>query len=652
MGIFRHALHPALRRTASLVLIMLAMLICFTPAAFAQTKSLKLYYLHTGEKDTIVYKRNGKFDPAGLKKINWFLRDWRRNEPTKMDPNLLDLVWEAYRQSGSKDYIHVISGYRSPATNNVLRSRSKGVAKNSQHTYGKALDFFLPDVKLSKLRNIGLKMEVGGVGYYPTSGSPFVHLDTGNVRHWPGISRTELAKVFPDGKTMHVPSDGKPLAKYDQAVADYKKRTAKGELIPETKTATGQLTFFQRLAGLTREDQADDEENNTTPAPRPVTTTKPAAPEVIEPQYAELPKLVPVPVLAPRGQNLDTGADVALAALLPEETAAPEVITPGTEPGTALDAIAEASLADDNTTFASIALPVPERRPDIQPDTQIASLETEPATTSELAMVDPVAPEPDRGAIEIAALTPSEIEDLRRAATPTPVRQPAPTPLASVGPETDTNKAPAPEVDAIAPDLVVASLTPAIEAPAIQSEPVVPVPLPNPVAAPAEIREPEIAVSAPIEPGVKSTGELAIPVPNPVTPAPRIQTAALEAEIASPVLSGFPIPVRNPRADIVVASLETKQAESPGLAKRTISLDANSAPQENSSTIGQWALANTQTIRDLAEVQAPAYGRNIVRNVDTTIIKQGFESMPLVFADNGFTGKAVKAMKFAKLQIR
>ena len=123
-----------------------------------------------------------------------------------MDPRLFDLIWEAYRTAGANDYIHVVCGYRSPQTNSMLRSRSKGVAKKSQHMLGKAMDFYIPDVKLKRLREIGLKMQGGGVGYYPTSGSPFVHFDVGNVRHWPKMSRSELIALFPDGKTLHVPS--------------------------------------------------------------------------------------------------------------------------------------------------------------------------------------------------------------------------------------------------------------------------------------------------------------------------------------------------------------------------------------------------------------------------------------------------------------
>jgi len=142
-----------------------------TQSANAETRKLKLYYLHTGERAEITYKKNGRYIKSGLKKVNRFLRDWRRNEPTKMNPRLLDLIWEVYKETGSRKHIHVISGYRSPATNNLLRKRGRGVAKKSQHTLGNALDFFIPGVSLRKLRNIGLKKGIGGVGYYPKSGS-------------------------------------------------------------------------------------------------------------------------------------------------------------------------------------------------------------------------------------------------------------------------------------------------------------------------------------------------------------------------------------------------------------------------------------------------------------------------------------------------
>lgn len=192
--------------------------------ANTSSRSLRLSNAHTKETATITYKRNGKFDADGLRKLNQFLRDWRRNEKTEMDPALFDLIWEVYKKTGAKQPITVFSGYRSPATNNMLRSRSRGVAKNSRHTMGQAMDFYLPGVPLATIRRVGLQMQAGGVGYYP--GSRFIHIDTGNVRHWPRMTRKQLAKVFPNGVTVHVPTDGKPFSGYKQAKAQVAKRKA------------------------------------------------------------------------------------------------------------------------------------------------------------------------------------------------------------------------------------------------------------------------------------------------------------------------------------------------------------------------------------------------------------------------------------------
>lgn len=201
-----------------------AVLLGATVPAEAAKRTLKLFNAHTKESLTVTYKKDGKYIPSGLRQLNQFLRDWRRNEATKMDPELFDLIWEVYRKAGGRKPIHVVSAYRSPATNNMLRSRSRGVARNSQHTKGRAMDFFIPGVSLAKLRATGLRKEVGGVGFYPRSGSPFVHMDTGRVRHWPRMTRKQLAKVFPDGKTIHVPRDGKPMPRYKQALAEFNSR--------------------------------------------------------------------------------------------------------------------------------------------------------------------------------------------------------------------------------------------------------------------------------------------------------------------------------------------------------------------------------------------------------------------------------------------
>lgn len=215
--------------------------------AQAEDRTLSFKQMHTGETLTVTFKRNGRYDADGLKKINYILRDWRRNESTSMDPALLDLIWEVRRSVGSKGPVHVLSGYRSPVTNATLRSRSGGVAQQSQHMVGKALDFYLPDVPLQRLRETALKYQRGGVGYYPSSGSPFVHLDTGNPRHWPRMTRQQLAKLFPDGKTVMIPSDGKPMPGYNQAVAELSRG---GSTRTATVTSSGRRQMVMNYPNL------------------------------------------------------------------------------------------------------------------------------------------------------------------------------------------------------------------------------------------------------------------------------------------------------------------------------------------------------------------------------------------------------------------
>jgi uncharacterized protein YcbK (DUF882 family) len=188
--------------------------------ANGDTRSLTLYHTHTKERATITFRRNGQYDPRGLEQLNWFLRDWRRDEPTRMDPRLFDTLWEVYRQVGSNEAIHIASAYRSPQTNAMLRRRSSAVAKNSQHMRGKAMDFYLPDVPIDRIRAVGMRLQHGGVGYYPSSYTPFIHLDVGSVRAWPRMTRDQLVRLFPDGKTVHIPADGKPLPGYEMARAE------------------------------------------------------------------------------------------------------------------------------------------------------------------------------------------------------------------------------------------------------------------------------------------------------------------------------------------------------------------------------------------------------------------------------------------------
>jgi uncharacterized protein YcbK (DUF882 family) len=187
--------------------------------AEGDTRTISFHHMHTGEDLTVTYKVNGRYDPEAMKKINWELRDWRKEEAIEMDPHLIDILWEVRRDVGTSEPIWVVCGYRSPATNSMLRRRSNGVAKFSQHMLGKATDFYIPGVPLEQLRAVGLYLERGGVGFYPTSGSPFVHLDTGSVRHWPGIADADMPRWLAKGKELHAAAAAHPVSDKPVAVA-------------------------------------------------------------------------------------------------------------------------------------------------------------------------------------------------------------------------------------------------------------------------------------------------------------------------------------------------------------------------------------------------------------------------------------------------
>ena len=188
--------------------------------ANGDTRTLSLFHEHTKEAVTVTFKRDGRYDRAALDQLSWLLRDWREAEATKMDPRLFDVVWEAQRSVGSSDPLHVVCGYRSPKTNGMLRRRSRAVAEFSQHMLGKAMDFYMTDASIDQIRAAGMRLQRGGVGWYPHSGSPFVHLDVGSVRSWPRMTHDQLARLFPDGKTVHLPTDNRPLSRYDEARAE------------------------------------------------------------------------------------------------------------------------------------------------------------------------------------------------------------------------------------------------------------------------------------------------------------------------------------------------------------------------------------------------------------------------------------------------
>jgi uncharacterized protein YcbK (DUF882 family) len=271
-------------------------------ANLARDRTISLYNIHSKETLTIQYMKGGKRLPEAVQKINWMLRDWRKDEATQMDPDLIDLLWEMHAELGSQEPIHIISGYRSRDTNNMLRRTVGGQASESRHILGKAADVHFPDIPIRQLRYSALIHERGGVGYYPTSAIPFVHIDTDRVRAWPRLPRTELALLFPNGRTQHVPDDGEPIGKDDVRAA----RAKNAEL-------ASQIAQLHALRAQ--------------PRPLQLASLTPSLPQLLAP-----PRLVERPAqLAPRPGEFDRARLAELSAAEPSSLTPPRPAKDGTQ---------------------------------------------------------------------------------------------------------------------------------------------------------------------------------------------------------------------------------------------------------------------------------------------------------------------------------
>lgn len=151
-------------------------------ARSAAGRELHFTHTHTGERLAVEYFNDGAYVPDALQEVNHFLRDFRTGDIHPIDADLLDLLHGVTALTESRAPLQVISGYRSPVTNEMLRHRSEGVAAGSLHMQGQAIDIRLADVPLPSLRRAALEIGRGGVGFYPAS--DFVHVDTGRVRTW------------------------------------------------------------------------------------------------------------------------------------------------------------------------------------------------------------------------------------------------------------------------------------------------------------------------------------------------------------------------------------------------------------------------------------------------------------------------------------
>ncbi len=313
--------------------------------ANGDTRTLVLSEPHTNESGSFTYMVNGSYDPAVLDKLNWFLRDWRHDEQTRMDPRLFDILWEVYRESGSSQPVEILSGYRSPETNAMLRRRSRLVAEHSLHIQGKAVDAHFVDVPTEKIREIAMRMQDGGVGFYPIGVTPWVHIDSGSVRSWPRMSRAALARLFPDGKTVHIPADGVPLAGYEQARAEIEARG--GSVFAASAYAGRSKSLFAMLFGG-GEDEGDEEA-----AVAPATTDNPRGRGAVMSFAAASPQ-------PPAGSAQPDAVSLAKRDLPKGETFI------GPAPANTAKPTATAAVdqrQSDDADAATVAIPKPPRRP-------------------------------------------------------------------------------------------------------------------------------------------------------------------------------------------------------------------------------------------------------------------------------------------------
>jgi uncharacterized protein YcbK (DUF882 family) len=175
--------NPAMLRLLKMLSFAITLaVLCSTQGAAGDSRSLKFYHTHTQQTLQVTYYAGGDYVPDALRDIRLFLADWRNKKQVDIDPELLDILWQIQRVTGSREAFEVISAYRSPETNDLLRGRSSGVAKKSQHLLGKAIDVRLRGTDLEQLHRTASDLKLGGVGYYPDS--EFVHVDTGRVRYW------------------------------------------------------------------------------------------------------------------------------------------------------------------------------------------------------------------------------------------------------------------------------------------------------------------------------------------------------------------------------------------------------------------------------------------------------------------------------------
>ena len=396
-----------------------------TAAANGDTRTIHLYHTHTGESIDATFRVDGHYDPAVLRQLNHLLRDWRNNDEIAMDPRLFDTLWEVYRTAGATQPIQIYSAYRSPETNAMLRRRSRAVAEHSQHMLGKAMDTTIPGFPMHLVREVGMRLQHGGVGWYPSAN--FVHLDVGSVRSWPRMNYDQLAGLFPDGKTVHIAADGRTLPGYEAARQEI---AARGAEAPPSQESGGFFAWLFGGSGSGNGQAHEDEEDRRTsvavaqpaPAPVPVAAASPQpAPETVLAYAGRDPEPAP-----PRGPVLDD-EQIASPSEPPARRQVASLESDASQPSSLGEAATVLPLPPRRPAALSAStepvIPLPPMRP-----VALARLESRPFVA---AARPAAAPTPRNGLDAIGSLitkTASGVPALRRSRLPAVLSQGARTP--------------------------------------------------------------------------------------------------------------------------------------------------------------------------------------------------------------------------------
>ena len=369
--------------------------------ANGDTRTILLTNQHTNESGAFTYMVNGSYDPAVLEKLNWFLRDWRLNEPTQMDPKLFDILWEVYRESGSQQPIDVLSGYRSPQTNAMLRRRSRQVAEHSQHMEGQGDrrafhrcrhgdDPRHRDAHAGRRRRL-LSHRHDALGAYRQRRGALL------AAHEP----RRVGRLFPDGKTVFIPADGQPMPGYELARAEIEARG--GEVITASNQNSGGL--FGWLFGGPRGGGADDaEEGSDSNAPAGRGKVVVASAQAVSPGSDPL---------AAAKRNLPSGETYAQAG---SDALATASISGSVRYANRVDTAAKISTAPPQPT-AAVA-------PAAAPQTQaiVAQNANSPADTSVVSLHGPIA---DRFLAPLPPRKPTELIEAALVDAPLPPQRPS-----------------------------------------------------------------------------------------------------------------------------------------------------------------------------------------------------------------------------------